>query len=144
MKIKVESAELPEAEVMIRGDVTSEEVISLLQFLKKKSSGKLIFCKEEEQYIMDTDEIVFLEVSDGKVYANTGHDVYEAKMKLYELKEMLRDQAFAQINKSVIVNINYVKSIQAEFSGNYRIKLKNRKESLTISRKYFKEFKDRI
>ena len=144
MKIKVESVELPETEVIIRGDVTSEEVISLLQLLKKKSSGKLIFYKEEEQYIMDTDEIAFMEVSDGKVYAYTGHDVYEAKMKLYELKEMLCDQAFAQINKSVIVNINYVKSIQAEFSGNYRIKLKNRKESLTISRKYFKEFKDRI
>ena len=60
------------------------------------------------------------------------------------LKDLLGGRSFAQINKSVIVNINCVKSIQAEFSGNYRIKLKNRKESLTISRKYFKEFKDRI
>ena len=144
MKIKLESAELPETEVIIRGDVTSEEVVSLLQLLKKRNSGKLILYKEEEQYIMDADEIVYVEVSDNKVYAYTKQDTYEAKHKLYEIKELLGGRSFAQINKSVIVNINCVKSIQAEFSGNYRLKLKNRKESLTISRKYFKEFRDRI
>ena len=143
MKIKLESAELPETEVIIRGDVTSEEVVSLLQLLKKRNSGKLILYKEEEQYIMDADEIVYVEVSDNKVYAYTKQDTY-AKQKLYEIKELLVGRSFAQINKSVIVNINCVKSIQAEFSGNYRLKLKNRKESLTISRKYFKEFRDRI
>ncbi len=144
MKIKLESAELPETEVIIRGDVTSEEVVSLLQLLKKRNSGKLILYKEEEQYIMDADEIVYVEVSDNKVYAYTKQDTYEAKQKLYEIKELLGGRSFAQINKSVIVNINCVKSILAEFSGNYRLKLKNRKESLTISRKYFKEFRDRI
>lgn len=144
MKIKLESAELPETEVIIRGDVTSEEVVALLQLLKKRNSGKLILYKEEEQYIMDADEIVYVEVSDNKVYAYTKQDTYEAKQKLYEIKELLGGRSFAQINKSVIVNINCVKSIQAEFSGNYRLKLKNRKESLTISRKYSKEFRDRI
>ena len=144
MNIKLESAELQETEVIIRGDVTSEEVVSLLQLLKKRNSGKLILYKEEEQYIMDADEIVYVEVSDNKVYAYTKLDTYEAKQKLYEIKELLVGRSFAQINKSVIVNINCVKSIQAEFSGNYRLKLKNRKESLTISRKYFKEFRDRI
>lgn len=144
MKIKVESANLPETEVIIRGDVTSEEVVSLLQLLKKRSSGKLFLYKEEEQYIVDAAEIVFVEVSGNKVYAYTAQDTYEAKQKLYELKELLSTQSFAQINKSVIVNMNCVKSIQAEFSGNYRVKLKNRRETLTISRKYFKEFKDRV
>ena len=144
MKIKLESAELPETEVIIRGDVTGEEVVALLQFLKKRNSGKLILYKEEEQYLVDADEIVYIEVSGSKVYAYTKQETYEAKQKLYEIKELLGSRPFAQISKSVIVNINCVKSIQAEFSGNYRCKLKNRKESLTISRKYFKEFKDCI
>ena len=144
MKIKLESAELPETEVIIRGDVTGEEVVALLQFLKKRSSGKLILYKEEEQYLVDADEIVYIEVGGSKVYAYTKQETYEAKQKLYEIKELLGSRPFAQISKSVIVNINCVKSIQAEFSGNYRCKLKNRKESLTISRKYFKEFRDCI
>lgn len=144
MKIKLESAELEETEVIIRGDVTSNEVLSILQFLRKQNTGKLILYRDEEQYIVDPDEIIYIEACDNRVYAYTKQETYETKLKLYELKELLAAYPFAQINKSVIVNINGVKSIQAEFSGNYRIKLKSRKESLTISRKYFKEFKDRI
>ena len=144
MKIKLESVDLPEAEVIIRGDVTSEEVVSLLQILKKRNSGKIILYKEEEQYIVDAEEIVFVEVNGTKVYAYTKTDAYEAKQKLYEVRELLGCSNFAQINKSVIVNINCVKSIQAEFSGNYCIKLRDRKETLTVSRKYFKAFKERI
>lgn len=144
MKITLEPADLLEPEVLIRGDVGSGEVMQLLQFLRKKNSSRLIVYKEEEQYLIEPEEIVFLEVSGSKVNAYTGRDVYESRMKLYELKELLAAYPFAQINKSVIVNIGCVRSIQAEFSGNYRIKLKDRKEVLTISRKYFKEFKDRI
>ena len=144
MKIKLESAELEETEVIIRGDVTSNEVVSILQFLRKQNTGKLILYRDEEQYIVDPDEIIYMEARDNRVYAYTRQETYETKLKLYELKELLAAYPFAQINKSVIVNINGVKSIQAEFSGNYRIKLKSRKESLTISRKYFKEFKSKI
>lgn len=144
MKISLESAVLPETELIIRGDVTGEEVVSLLQLLKKRNSHKMLLFKEEEQYIVDLSEIVFLEVCDNRTYAYLTHDVYETKQKLYELKEQLSTHAFVQINKSVIVNMNCIKSIQAEFSGNYRVKLKNRKETLTISRKYFKDFKERI
>lgn len=99
---------------------------------------------EEEQVILDYSDIVFIETSANKILVYTKSDTYEARQKLYELKEQLPSRNFAQINKSVLVNINCVRSIQAEFSGNYRLKLKNRKESLTISRKYFKEFKDKI
>ena len=58
--------------------------------------------------------------------------------------ELLESHPFAQISKSAIVNIDFVRSIQAEFSGNYCIKLRDRKETLTVSRKYFKAFKERI
>ncbi len=144
MKITVESVALPETEVIVRGDATSEEVICLLQLLKKCNSGKIFLYKEEEQYIVDVNDIVYIEVNDNKTYAYLKQDVYETKQKLYELNAQLSSRSFVQINKSVIVNINCVKSIQAEFSGNYSLKLKDRKESLIISRKYFKEFKERI
>lgn len=144
MKITLEPAEVRETEVIIRGDVASEEVAAILQFLGKKNSGKVLLCREDEQFIIDSSEIVFLETTGSRVYVYTQNGSFEAKQKLYELKEMLAGFSFAQISKSTIVNINCVKSIQAEFSGNYLIKLKNRKEVLTVSRKYFKEFKDRI
>lgn len=144
MKITLEPANLQETEVIIKGDVSSAEVAALLQMLGKKNSGKLILFKEDEQFVVDTAEIVFAETFDSKVSVYTQNDVFEAKQKLYELMETLKAFSFAQINKSTIVNIDSVKSIQAEFSGNYCIKLKNRKEVLTVSRNYFKKFKESI
>ena len=144
MKITLEPARLPEAEVIIRGDIAGEEVAAILRLLQRKPSGKLLLYREEEQFLIDSEDIVFLETSANKVLAYTDREIYEAKLKLYEVRELLAPLPFAQISKSTIVNINHVRSIQAEFSGNYRIRLKTRKESLTVSRKYFKEFKDRI
>lgn len=145
MKITLEPADLPETEIIIRGDVTGPETAAILQFLRKKNTGgKLFLYKEDEQYLVDAKDIVYLETSGSKVIACAKNDTYETKLKLYELKEMLAPLSFAQISKSTIVNIEWVRSIQAEFSGNYCIKLKNRKEVLTLSRKYFKEFKERI
>ena len=144
VKITLEPDDVQETEVIIRGDVASEEVAAILQLLGKKSSGKVLAYREDEQFIVDSSEIVFLETTENRVWIHTSSDSFEAKQKLYELKQMLAGFSFAQISKSTIVNINCVKSIQAEFSGNYLIKLKNRKEVLGVSRKYFKEFKDRI
>lgn len=144
MKITLEPANLQETEVIIKGDVSSAEVAALLQMLGKKNSGKLLLFKDDEQFVVDTAEIVFAETFDSKVSVYTQNDVFEAKQKLYELMETLEAFSFAQINKSTIVNIDSVKSIQAEFSGNYCIKLKNRKEVLTVSRNYFKKFKESI
>ena len=144
MKITLEPANLQETEVIIRGDVASPEVAALLQFLGKKNSGRVLLYKEDEQFPVDASEIVYVETADSRVKVVTRSDTYEAKLKLYELKQMLENAHFAQISKSTIVNIDFVKSIQAEFSGNYLIKLKDRKEMLTISRKYFKEFKNKI
>ena len=64
--------------------------------------------------------------------------------EVQRLLSLLHEDAghgFIQINKSTLVNIHFVKSISAEFSGNYTATIKGRSETLTISRSYFKAFK---
>lgn len=147
MKILFESANIAEAEVLIKGDIASSEVQSLLDFVKNLSantSKKLLLFREDEQFLIDPAEIIYIEASGNKVEVKTNSGTYDSKKKLYELKEQLSSEPFAQINKAMLVNIDFVKSVQAEFSGNYSLRLKSGKETLTISRKYFKEFKSKI
>ncbi len=145
MKITLEPANLQETEIIIKGDLGSPEVEALLSFIKSKNnSGKLILFKEDEQFFVDAKEVVYFEASQGKVNVHTTSGTYQTKQKLYELTDTLGALPFAQISKSVVVNIDFVKSVAAEFSGNYSLKLKFGKEILTISRKYIKEFKSKI
>lgn len=145
MKITLEPMNTGETEIIIRGDIASDEVSALLSFINSGSnSGKLILYKEDEQFLVNSSDVIYFEASEGKVTALTTDGTYSTKQKLYELKDALTCLPFAQINKGVIVNIDFVKSVSAEFSGNYTLKLKQSKETLTISRKYFKEFKSKI
>lgn len=146
MKVTFESAEVLETEVIIKGDILSSDVQAILDYVKSLSSAakKLMLFKEDEQFLVSPDEVVYIEAAGNRVQVKTQTDTYDSKKKLYELKEALASEPFAQINKGTLVNIDFVKSVQAEFSGNYSLKLKSGKEVLTISRKYFKEFKSKI
>lgn len=147
MKVTFESVSNAETEVIIKGEIGSPDVDALLEFIKNRNAGatkKLVLYIEDEQFLIDPSEVVYVEVADNKVMVFTKDESFDSKKKLYELKEMLSTEPFAQINKGTLVNIDFVKSVQAEFSGNYTLRLKNRKEILTISRKYFKEFKNQL
>lgn len=145
MKITLEPTQQKETEIIIRGNITSPEAESVLKFLNStNSSNKLLLYREDEQFIVDVSEIFYFEAGSNKVTAVTSNGSFETKFKLYELKEKLVSHHFAQISKSVILNVDYAKSVSAEFSGNYTVRLKNREEVLIISRKYFKEFKSQI
>lgn len=145
MKIILEDKSLDETEIVIRGNIASDEVAGVLKLLKGRVvEDKMFLYKDEEDFIVNISDIIYFETSHNKVIAVTQNDIYETKMKIYELSEMLYSAGFSQISKGVIININYVKSVQAEFSGNYVAKLKNSKKQLTISRKYFKDFKNHI
>ena len=147
MKVTFESANGIETEVLIKGEITSPDVAALLDYIKGLSTNtnkKLMLYREDEQFLIDPAEIIYIEASGNKVEVKTNSGTYDSKKKLYELKEQLSSEPFAQINKAMLVNIDFVKSVQAEFSGNYSLRLKSGKETLTISRKYFKEFKSKI
>lgn len=147
MKVTFESVLNEETEVIIKGEIGNPDVEALLGFIKSRNTAttkKLVLFKDDEQFLIDPSEIVYIEVEDSRVRVVTTDDTYDSKKKLYELKEILFGETFAQINKGTLVNIDFVKSVSAEFSGNYTLRLKTGKEVLTISRKYFKEFKSKL
>ena len=67
MKITLEPAQLSEVEVIIRGDVADPEVAELLRKLGTRAGGKLIVHREEEQVLLDTGEVVYLETAGNRV-----------------------------------------------------------------------------
>ncbi|MCH5316539.1 MAG: LytTR family transcriptional regulator [Eubacterium sp.] len=142
MKISLEHADNSELEVIIKGDISSEEAINVIAALNASAFGKLMLQGEGESFLFNATDIIYFVSEQGKTYAVTENGKYEVKEKLYVLSDSLKNKGFIQINKSTVVNINFVKSISAEFSGNYTARLKDKKEMLIISRKYFNSFKE--
>lgn len=145
MILILEDTKLDEPEITIRGDISSEEVVNIISRIKAANPLKRIEVSEDgESFFIDTNEIIYASSEGNGLEIHTETRNYSSKMRLYELKEKLYGQSFAQISKGILVNVDFVKSIQAEFSGNYIVFLKNSKDTLIISRRYFKEFKEMI
>ena len=145
MKIMLEQAALAEPEVCIRGELASPQVTALIAALQRVGGlGKIFLYRDEREYPFDPGEISFFEARGSKVYARCGGEEYETRHKLYELCELLACKGFVQISKGVVANVDSIRSVEAELSGNYTALLKDGKTQLTISRKYMKDFRNYV
>lgn len=145
MKVLLKQAELAEPEVIVRGDLTSDEVQNIVGLLSgKQSARKMFFYKGDREYLFDLREVAYFEAAKSGAAAHIRGGIFIAPERLYVLEAALRPKGFVRISKSVVVNVEYVSSVESEFSGNYVAYLKNGGERLTISRKYVKDFKKYI
>lgn len=143
MKIHVDVCRNCETEVLIKGDITKNEVKELIEhinnFSLKANPNKILLKDGEKSFIKDIEDVWYFEASGNRLNAIIDKSSYRCKFKLYEI-EKFKDKGYIRISKSIIVNANNIEFIEMEFSGNYTISLKN-KEKLTLSRNYVKQFK---
>lgn len=143
MKIQInEDEKLSEMEVIINckkidGDI--EKIISLLRMMDFKLTGY----KDRQTYILDVEDILYIDTADKKTFYYTKTDVYETSFKLYELEERLAYGDFLRANKSCIVNFNQIKAMKADLGGKLLVTMMNG-EKLYISRQYVPNFKKKL
>ena len=143
MKIRIEFDEnLIENEVVIRCKSIDEEVTNVQQAIALASckSQKFIFYKEETEYYVSLDEILFFETDGTGISAHTAKEIFETRQKLYELERILPGY-FLRISKSAICNTDRIYSITKGISSNSVIEFQNTHKQVYVSRRYYKPLK---
>ena len=137
-----------EAEVVVRGDPGDPEVPRILAALQTAAvrQGRLLLRKAgtEREYLLEPEKIDYFSAREGGVLARAGGEDYETRLRLYELSRALRPQGFVQISKGIVVNVQAVRAVEAEFSGNYTALLRDGKTRLTISRSFMRDFRNYV
>ena len=70
-------------------------------------------------------------------------DVYECRLKLYELERRFAETDFFRATKSTIINLSKVKNFSPAFNGRFELLLKNG-EKLIVSRQYVPDLKGKL
>lgn len=140
MKITLEQTE-GEPELIVRGNPADPRVQALLAQLGEKVPPRLMLYRDGREYFFDAGDVAWFSAEGDRVTAHVNGECYEARARLYELAEQLRARSFVQISKGILVNVGAVRSVEAEFSGNYTARLRDGKTSLIISRFYMKAFR---
>ncbi len=144
MKITLQHLDDIETEIIIKGNVATNEVQQIIALLNNSSvSSKIVLYDTETEIFADITEVHYFEIIDRKSFAITAKGKYICKHTLGEISALYKKQGIAQINKSTLVNVKHVKSLAAEFSGNYTVNITNG-EQLIVSRFYMKAFRNSI
>ncbi|MCI8692860.1 MAG: LytTR family transcriptional regulator [Lachnospiraceae bacterium] len=143
MKITIQ--DLPEGaeeEIIIRCRGMDEQLLKLIYALKS-GREKLTVSKDEKIFQILPSSVYYFESVDNRVFACLEKEVYETKLKLYELEERFYGTDFFRASKSVIMNLAKVESLSPAFNGRFEVTMKNG-EKLIISRQYVPLLKEKL
>ena len=116
-----------------------EKIIATLRILDQQ----IMAVKNDESYILDAARIVYIESVDRKTFVYTAEDVFETKLKLYEIEQQLCQVGFLRVSKSCLVQLKFIRSLKAELDRKIRLTLENG-EQIIVSRQYADELKHRL
>lgn len=146
MKIRVEiDPSIEENEVIIKCPSIDESVTKLQSVLLNTGdkNGKLVFYKDDTEFYLSLDSILFFETSENTVVAHTANDYFEVHYKLYELESSL-PLNFIRVSKSAILNVKEVYCITRNLTAASKVDFANTHKSVFVSRNYYKLLKDRM
>src|SRR5574344_2119437 len=143
MKIRIEIDEnLTENEILIRGNALSDEIVQIQRALSDIVSQKqqLTFYKNETEFYLSLQDILFFETEEGCIRAHTVNDIYLVKYKLYELEKML-PRNFIRLSKSTILTVDNVYSIDRNLTASSVGQFDGSHKQVYVSRYYYKSLK---
>jgi DNA-binding LytR/AlgR family response regulator len=143
MKIIIEeSGPEEEDQIIIRCRELDETILKLICEMKM-GQKKLAGSKDGIIAMIDPVNIYYFEGVDNKVFLYCKQNVYETKLKLYEIEEEYKNTNFFRASKSIILNVTKIKSISPAYSGRFEALLFNG-EKIVISRQYVPELKRKL
>ena len=146
MKIQIEVDEkIEENEVIIRCNKLSKDVKDIQTVLEDMLSQRksIIFYKNDTEYYIPLQEILFFETEEDGICAHTVDNIYSVKYKLYELEELLPGY-FMRVSKSTILNLNKIYAITRSISSSSKVEFQNTHKQIYVSRYYYKPLKIKL
>lgn len=145
MKVRIEIDEnLEEDEVIIKCKELNTSIKKVQESISNINSlSKLVFYKNDIEYYLPLNQILFFETSGNSVQAHTEKEIYKIKYRLYELEELLPNN-FVRISKSTILNANQVYSIDKNITSSSIVQFSKSHKKVYVSRNYYKILKQRL
>lgn len=118
------------------GDLT-ERIQSLLEQNRERAPyvERLIIKTDGRVFFLRTDEIEWIEAEGNYVSLHAGKKKYLFREAISSLETQLDPRKFRRIQRSTIVNLDYVQELQPWFRGDYKVILQDGTE-LKLSHRY--------
>lgn len=124
-----------EAEFLKQGkeEETPEPVID--RFLVKKLG---------REFLVKVSDIDWIESAANYVLLHVGDRLYPLRETMSSIEQKLRNQGFARVHRSAIVNLDRIKEIEPFETGDGRVHLEGGGEAVPVSRRFRRDLKEHL
>ena len=116
---------------------------NLSDYIEGKKRQIIGYGMEKEMYSIQLEDILYFEAVGDLVFAYTGDQVYEIKMRLYQVEETVQQSGILRASKSFLVNVRKIEKVRSVLNGRFMAVMENGEEVL-ITRHYAREVMDAI
>lgn len=142
MKLTLQQIAQGEDEIIVKYVEKTSEIERIVNLLKT-GDKRLVGWHEKVQTVLEPQCILYFESVDNKTYAYTSADVYRVDYTLAELELLFSHTGFFRCSKSMILQINCIKSLHS-MSGNRIDAQMENGEHVIISRAYAVAFRKKL
>jgi DNA-binding LytR/AlgR family response regulator len=136
-----------EKEARYVGTAEGETLCAALEGAMKRRSSYLhsVVCPGQQGDMCPilVDEVVYFSGGDRHTTVVTGAGEHRISTPLNELLTLLDPDTFWQVNRSTIVNIARIKTVEQQERDHLVVKLKERDECITVDHPFCRQFKER-
>jgi DNA-binding LytR/AlgR family response regulator len=136
LKMKTETERPPDLSRMLNQLMASHQApaaLEYLQWIKARHGGSI--------RLIPTDDADYFMAQDKYTVVQTASDEFLIKTSIKELAGLLDPAKFWRIHRGTIVNASRIAQVSRSVTGRGVLKLKNGRDTLTISRRYLSLFK---
>lgn len=116
---------------------------NLSDYIEGKKRQIIGYGTKKEMYSIQLDDILYFEAVGDLVFAYTGDQVYEIKMRLYQVEDIVQQNGILRASKSFLVNVRKIEKVRSVLNGRFMAVMENGEEVL-ITRHYAREVMDAI
>ncbi|MGM9539955.1 LytR/AlgR family response regulator transcription factor [Anaerovibrio sp.] len=129
-----------DADYYLLKPVSGEAVEKVFSRLRLFEGSRLMTVDTGRRYLtLNTEKLVAVEVQNKSCYIHTAGGMMKEFCPLHVFEELLRQDCFLKVNRSTIINMNYVDKIEGDafvMKGGLRVSMKSR-DSKAIRDTYF-------
>ncbi len=128
-------------QVIIECVEITPQVRDIYSYVQNKGTDIAGIVDGEYQKKFRLEDVYYFEALDEKVFGYTKDQIFELKMRLYEVEKEYEDRHFVRCSKSIVLNLMLLDSISPALNGRFFAHMKNG-EKLMISRQYASHVKN--
>ena len=108
-----------------------------------RAAERLVVRSQGQVLFLSVEDIDWIEAAGYYACLHVGSDTHILRRSLSELEQDLGDEKFIRIHRSIVVNVERIRALELQTSGEYEVVLQS-KVRLRLSRRYRKRFQDRM